>query len=63
MSKRQTLSLLGFLVVVFLFLGLPSRGEQIVAVIIGLLIIFISYTLPTPISATRAETFEENRKQ
>lgn len=46
MSKRQILFLLGILVAVFLFLGVPSLWHKIIAVISGLIIILISYNLP-----------------
>lgn len=46
MSKRQLLCLLGAWVMLFLFLGLPSSWLKVIAVVSGLVIIFISYNLP-----------------
>ncbi len=46
MSKRQWLCVLGVWVIVFLFLGVPSTWHKIIALLTGLIIIFISYNLP-----------------
>ena len=48
MSKRQLLCVLGVWVMVFLFLGLPSEWDKTFAVVSGLLIVIVAYTLPTP---------------
>jgi hypothetical protein len=52
MSKRQLLCLLGVWVAIFLFLGLPSMWHRILAVITGLVIVCVSYTLPGTHSTT-----------
>lgn len=63
MSKRQLLCLLGVWVAVFLFLGLPSSWHLAIAVITGLLIVIIAYTLPAPAkTAEPKETFTENKQ-
>lgn len=64
MSKRQILCALGVLIIIFLFLGLPSFWDKIIAVLSGLLIIFISYNLPVDTTADKkeSETFVENRQ-
>ncbi|NDB58409.1 hypothetical protein EB001_08180 [bacterium] len=46
MSKRQILCILGFWVMIFLFLGVPSLWHKIIAGVSGLVIILISYNLP-----------------
>jgi hypothetical protein len=46
MSKRQWLCLLGVWVMLFLFIGVPSFWHEVIAVISGLIIIFIAYNLP-----------------
>ena len=48
MSKRQVLMLLGLLTMILLFLGFPSSWEKAIAVIIGALVIFISYRSSSP---------------
>jgi hypothetical protein len=64
MSKRQLLCVLGAWVAVFLFLGLPSPWHKVIAIVTGLIIIAVSYTLPAPVkSGTPKETFIENKQQ
>lgn len=43
MSKRQLLCLIGVLIIVFLFLGIPSFWHKVIAVLSGISIIIISY--------------------
>ncbi len=46
MSKRQWLCLMGVWVMIFLFLGVPSLWHKIIALVTGLIIIAIAYSLP-----------------
>lgn len=62
MSKRQLLCVLGVWVMAFLFLGLPSTWHKIIALVTGLLIVGISYTLPAPKMEEQKETFVENKQ-
>lgn len=71
MSKRQFLCVLGVWVAIFLFLGFPEVWHNILAVITGLVIIFVAYRLPREsIKNTSGETnsvkanqtFVENNK-
>lgn len=56
--------MLGVWVIVFLFLGFPSDWEKILAVVSGLLIIVVAYTLPAPtLSLQKPEMFTENKQQ
>jgi hypothetical protein len=49
MSKRQILILLGIASIFFLFVGIPSFWDKCIAVVIGALIVFVSYSLkPEP---------------
>ena len=45
MSKRQILMLLGVWIAIFLFLGFYSAWDKIIAIITGVLVIGISYSL------------------
>ena len=45
MSKRQWLIILGVLIIALPFLGFPSNWDTIISVIVGLLIIVISYRI------------------
>jgi hypothetical protein len=47
MSRQQWLSIIGVWVMVFLFLGFPAAWDKIIAIITGLLIIFISFKMHT----------------
>lgn len=38
--------ILGLLIIIFLFLGLPDSLDKILAVIVGLLVIFVAYRMP-----------------
>lgn len=65
MSKRQWLCVLGVWVMVFLFLGVPSFWHKIFALISGIIIIFISYNLPSEErsnTSCSSSTFVENNK-
>jgi hypothetical protein len=64
MSKRQLLCVLGVWVMIFLFLGLPSSWHEIIAVVTGLIIVAVSYTLPAPIKPENQfkDTFVENKQ-
>ncbi|MEK7213630.1 MAG: hypothetical protein AAB637_00730 [Patescibacteria group bacterium] len=65
MSKRQWLCVLGVWVMVFLFLGVPSFWHKIFALISGIIIIFISYNLPSEERSNTSyssSTFVENNK-
>jgi hypothetical protein len=57
MSKRQLLCLLGLFTAVFLFLGIDGFWDKIISVVLGLLIIIISYNLP---HEKRSGSFTEN---
>jgi heme O synthase-like polyprenyltransferase len=46
MSKRQWLCIIGVWIMLFMFLGLPYPWHEVIAVVSGLLIIFIAYNLP-----------------
>jgi len=43
MSKRQLLALLGFWVIIFLYLGFPTGWDKWIAIITGVLIILVAY--------------------
>lgn len=45
MSKRQVLMVLGVWVAVLLFLGFPSSWDKLIAVVSGLLVLFVAYRL------------------
>ncbi len=65
MSKRQFLCVLGVWVMAFLFLGIPTDYDKIIAVISGLVIVIVAYTLPAPsVSGSQPvkETFIENKQ-
>ncbi len=57
--------MLGVWVAVFLFLGLPSGWLKGIAVISGLIILAVSYTLPAPrkTETKLQESFVENKQQ
>ncbi len=67
MAKKQWISVLGLWTMVFLFLGFPSTWDKWLAVITGLLIIAISYSMrsekkaPSSTVSEAQETFVENR--
>ena len=66
MSKRQLLCVLGVWIAVFLFLGFPSNWENGIALVSGLLILSIAYSLPAPVKMSDIqlkETFIENKEQ
>lgn len=46
MSKRQFLTLIGVWVIIFLFLGFPVMWHKIIAIVSGLAIVAIAYSLP-----------------
>jgi hypothetical protein len=70
MAKKQWISLFGLWVMLFLFLGFPTSWDKGIAVISGLAIILISYTLTggqttsqkkeEPVTQTPQSTFIEN---
>jgi hypothetical protein len=67
MAKKQWISLLGLWTTIFLFLGFPATWDKWLAVITGILIILITYSMrnsQTSIKVTeefyRQETFVEN---
>lgn len=65
MSKRQLLTLIGVWVMIFLFLGIPPLWHKILAVVTGLAVIAIAYSLPAPDSSAASrtrETFIENKE-
>lgn len=43
MSKRQLSALLGFWVIIFLFLGFPIGWDRWIAVVTGILVILVAY--------------------
>jgi divalent metal cation (Fe/Co/Zn/Cd) transporter len=45
MSRQQWLSIVGVWVMVFLFLGFPAAWDKIIALVTGLLVIFISFKM------------------
>jgi hypothetical protein len=45
MSQRQWIVIIGVWVMVFLFLGFPSSWEKALAILTGLLVIFIAYRI------------------
>ncbi len=47
MSKKQILILLGVWIILFTFLGFPEFWDKIIALITGILIVTISYFLPS----------------
>lgn len=50
MSKRQTLMLLGVIVICLLFMGFPAYIDKTIAILSGLTIIFIALKLqPEPV--------------
>lgn len=65
MSKRQILMLLGVLTMVFLFLGFPSMLDKILALLIGLIIIIMAYSMPSQINTSinngRGDTYKDER--
>jgi hypothetical protein len=65
MSKRQILCVVGVLVIIFLFLGIPSSWHKVMAIAMGLAIIAIAYNLNpdhvNKISTDDKETFMENK--
>lgn len=63
MSKKQVLCLLGVWVMIFPFLGFPSFWIRIIALVSGLIIVGLAYTLPSQVSTGKVETFVENKQQ
>lgn len=61
MSKRQWLCVLGVWTMIFLFLGFPSLWHKVIAVVTGLIVVFISYRLPADTTRT-TESFIENKQ-
>lgn len=65
MSKRQWLILIGAWVMVFLFIGLPSSWENVLAVVTGLLICFVAYQFGPGVSvvdsADNSKPYVEHR--
>ena len=45
MSKRQVLILLGIWIAVFLFLGFPPAGDRALALVSGLLVVWIAFRM------------------
>ena len=45
MSQRQWIVIIGVWVMVFLFLGFPSSWEKALAILTGLLVIFMAYRI------------------
>jgi hypothetical protein len=45
MSKRQIIILLGVLIIILPFLGLPDSWKTILFILIGLLLILLAYTV------------------
>ncbi|HEY4478467.1 MAG TPA: hypothetical protein VI775_01350 [Candidatus Paceibacterota bacterium] len=62
MSKRQTLSIIGVWVMVFIFLGIPSIWHKIIAIVTGLIIIAIAYNTPPAPKKNIPDNFIENNK-
>lgn len=65
MSKRQLLCVFGAWIMIFLFLGFPTKWQKVIAVVSGLAVIGISYSFPAPSSAAPSETretFVENKQ-
>jgi len=59
MSKRQTLMLLGVIVISFLFLGFRSSWDKLIAIVSGVAIIFVAYKLtPEPVRAKKLNFVE-----
>lgn len=61
MSKRQVLIVLALWIIIFLFLGFPSRYEKILAIVTGLLIMIVAYRIRTPRSTEQSDTFVERK--
>jgi hypothetical protein len=65
MSKRQWLCIFGVWVMFFLFLGFPAAWHKIIAIVSGIIIIAIAYSLPqeqATIHSGLDSTFIENEK-
>jgi hypothetical protein len=45
MSQRQWIIIIGVWVMIFLFLGFPSSWEKVLAILTGLLVIFLAYRI------------------
>ncbi|MDE2041418.1 MAG: hypothetical protein KGI59_03510 [Patescibacteria group bacterium] len=63
MSKRQILMIMGIWVAIFLILGFPSSWDKVFAVISGLLIAGISYSMAPKVTVPsgRDLPFSEHR--
>jgi hypothetical protein len=70
MAKKQWISVLGLWIMIFLFLGFPSTWDKWFAVVTGMLIIAISYSMKSErkepasqgnIYVSVQETFVENQ--
>jgi cell division protein FtsW (lipid II flippase) len=61
MSKRQLSAILGFWVMIFLFLGFPTKvWDQWIAVVTGLLIILVAYKKTPKAKVSSNPSFVEN---
>jgi hypothetical protein len=61
MSKRQLLALLGFWVIIFLFLGFPIAWDKWIAIVTGVLVILVAYRkTPPPKSSPNAAFVQSN---
>lgn len=65
MSKRQVLMLLGILIMILFFLGFPEYVREIIAIVAGLLIVFIAYRLKPEGSSkpSGAPSYVESRRE
>jgi flagellar biosynthesis component FlhA len=61
MSKRQTLMVLGFLVISLLHLGFPASWDKIISALIGVIIIFIAFHLKSDSQRTKKYSFVEHK--
>jgi len=64
MGKAKTIFLLGLLVIILPFLGLPSSWKTVASVIIGLSLISLAYAFREPKKSTveeiKTESFSES---
>ena len=64
MSKRQMIMLLGFLIIIFPFLGFDSSTKTIISIVIGLSTITVAYRAkPSLVEEIKIQNDKENKSK
>ncbi len=63
MSKRQLSALLGFWVIIFLFLGFPIAWDKWIAIVTGVLVILVAYRKTPQLKTSSNSAFVQSNSQ